>query len=634
MMQRKCIRRVLRRLCRDQRGAVAVTFLLSATVILGGAFGAIDLVRHNVAQGRLQHALDAAVISAGRNLANRTPTPGSPDADAWLNDAHQFFRSNMPEGYLGSSVSTENLQIDYHEDKAGEYTVGQFVDMSVTGELPLFSTGFLKVTAFGLAASNQAIRRTRSDLEVVMVLDNTGSMSSQSRMTHLKDSSKMLVNMVLGAAEANDNSRTFIGLVPFTHLINVGNTPHTRAWLTPYWQSNLFVTDGAWTGCITEPRPAGRPMANITAQGVGPGHFQPLVAIGTDTRQVLGMSGSSPRNISTSARIVQGSQRTQMAQADRGFAAAMDQDPLHQSRFISEIVRVSSQDRLMSTFQINRNDCTVNDRRVMFLTQNKNELNSAIDDMSAEGWTLIPAGILWGWRMLHPDWQGQWGGPSVPLEDGGTELLPRPAHPDLTKVLIVLTDGANSIDSYSVTARKTFSNYALQFQYQTVSTTSTDVTGSYGNQNACSRAGYRWVQGGWFSPSRCWRDEEHLSSPVDASLNVAGNNTNRTFSVAKNDRSFNALNDEAYNLVPSGISDLDAYTLALCANIKNPAVSDVPGGIRIYTIALGSSITNSVRNLMTACASPNGFYDSTNVNDLSQAFESIAGDLMELRLTR
>src|SRR5690554_877198 len=257
-MQRNPIIRFLRRLRRDQRGAVAITFLLTSTLMLGGAFGAVDLIRHNVAQARLQHSLDAAVISAGRNLANRTPTPGTPNAEEWEDDARAFFSSNMPDGFLGSTISADDLQIGYREETAGMYVTGQFVDMRIRGDLPLISTGFMKVTSLGLAASNEAVRRTRSDLEVVMALDNSGSMDfdSPSRMSVLKSAAKDLTTTVLGASSVPGASqRVFVGLVPFTDVVNVRDYALDGEWFNyPAIRNNYLQR--IWPGCIVEPPPS------------------------------------------------------------------------------------------------------------------------------------------------------------------------------------------------------------------------------------------------------------------------------------------------------------------------------------------------------------------------------------------
>lgn len=221
-----------------------------------------------------------------------------------------------------------------------------------------------------------------------------------------------------------------------------------------------------------------------------------------------------------------------------------------------------------------------------FLTDDIDELKDSIEKMYAEGGTAVPAGLLWGWRMLHPAWSGHWGGPTVELEDGGSATMPRPPHRDLTRVLILLTDGANSVAG-GITTDEGF-RYSVTYR---------DSSGQ-------------------------WRTLNNRTIGYDQRV------TNHLIN------NHNSLNDTDRNLTPTGrdsTADLDAYTELLCHNIKNPDDAHIPGGIKIYTVALGPA---SDAGLMKNCASSNGFYNAQNVNNLTQAFASIAGDLMELRLTK
>src|SRR5690606_9661646 len=73
-------------------------------------------------------------------------------------------------------------------------------------------------------------------------------------------------------------------------------------------------------------------------------------------------------------------------------------------------------------------------RKSRFLDDDPDAIKAAIDAMGATGSTLVPTGLLWAWRMLHPAWTGAW--------DGSER--PRPADPrKLRKVIVLLTDGKN-----------------------------------------------------------------------------------------------------------------------------------------------------------------------------------------------
>ena len=79
---------------------------------------------------------------------------------------------------------------------------------------------------------------------------------------------------------------------------------------------------------------------------------------------------------------------------------------------------------------LTRNNYCSRDQNTMTpMTNNMDTISAAIDDMIPHGQTYIPAGLIWGWRTLRPQ---------APL----IEVAQAP--PQNKKVMIVMTDGANS----------------------------------------------------------------------------------------------------------------------------------------------------------------------------------------------
>jgi Flp pilus assembly protein TadG len=69
------------------------------------------------------------------------------------------------------------------------------------------------------------------------------------------------------------------------------------------------------------------------------------------------------------------------------------------------------------------------------LTTNEATLDSAIDALSASGWTYIASGLTWGWRMVSPD---------APLSQGiSYEDMTKPKT-RTKKFVILMTDGENT----------------------------------------------------------------------------------------------------------------------------------------------------------------------------------------------
>ncbi len=78
-----------------------------------------------------------------------------------------------------------------------------------------------------------------------------------------------------------------------------------------------------------------------------------------------------------------------------------------------------------------------NDRcsaEITSLTNDYAKLKNEIDSMVADGWTYIPAGLLWGWNLLDP---------REPFTEAMTAVKRKKAQGQ--RVLVLMTDGANTL---------------------------------------------------------------------------------------------------------------------------------------------------------------------------------------------
>ena len=77
------------------------------------------------------------------------------------------------------------------------------------------------------------------------------------------------------------------------------------------------------------------------------------------------------------------------------------------------------------------------------LTSSRDTVQQAVDQLCAGHGTSTEIGMVWGWRMLSPEWQGLWGDPELPLDYDDTP----------GKYVVIMTDGGNhpsqSGDPYS-----------------------------------------------------------------------------------------------------------------------------------------------------------------------------------------
>ena len=524
---------------RRQTGSVTLVFLFSTVAVTLSLLAAIDIMRYNLVQSRLQSALDAAVLAAGRNLGNQ---PGQSGTEAWKADARAYLQANMPNGYLGSNYDISKVTISV----TGDNKTGQTLKMSATGELPLLVAGFLSTKELPLSAANQAVRSSRRDLELVLVLDNTGSMGnwsgSKTKVQHLQEAANVLIDTLFG--KGNDPSNFHVGIVPFSSTVRPvdANNSIPLRWakngsIWPFNRTlnlNTLTTADArqnanrayfqWTGCFAEQSGNSVPLESKPTPGL-PG-----------SKKLMPYFQISP-NWPT------------------------DESQLRVAAPTSSLCNLSP---------------------TTFLTNQKTVLKKAIADLYVEGATMIPAGALWGWRMLSPEWRGSNG--------WGSDTLPQDKLPYLTKAMIIMTDGENGGFGDAYIARShTYVTPELEQKNFRINTNSLDARArSYFDLAARNPAGMELQPYGSMYSNYGWGsffDDDKASATLNSLL------------------------------------------LSNCTAIKNDK-------IKIWTITFGSSAnTPSIKNTMKSCASE-AYYHAPTGDQLKEIFKDIAGQLSELRLVQ
>ena len=110
--------------------------------------------------------------------------------------------------------------------------------------------------------------RKRLNIEVAMVLDNSGSMNNSSRMTNLKAAANCATNILFNSdcnstATTADVDTVKIGIVPFTSFVNVGPGYASAAWLDKGNGADLANDNFETTTTTERPSPV-RSTASIS----------------------------------------------------------------------------------------------------------------------------------------------------------------------------------------------------------------------------------------------------------------------------------------------------------------------------------------------------------------------------------
>lgn len=273
-----------RRFGRDERGMFAVLFGLMAIVLVALAGAVVDYVALEQARNRSQVALDAAALAL-QPLIFEEPLNTADiktKAQALLRDRLGIVNGT---GQFGVTAEVADIQVNVQD---GSLLLVAEMDM------PTNFISLVGVPSMSAQVRSEATRK-KLELEVVMVLDNSGSMQWESRMTRLVEAARCATYILMydKVVDAPGNSNTCVpatgaklvddvrvGIVPFTMFVNVGSGNANASWMDtggasiiandnfdnddnedvaptvtlPTRQALFTATGEAWRGCV-EARP-------------------------------------------------------------------------------------------------------------------------------------------------------------------------------------------------------------------------------------------------------------------------------------------------------------------------------------------------------------------------------------------
>ncbi|MDP6816281.1 MAG: pilus assembly protein, partial [Alphaproteobacteria bacterium] len=219
-------REQLRRFNRDNTGAIAIIFVLTLVPIAAAAGAAVDISRAYLVKHRLGMALDAAGLAVGAS---------SGATEEELNAIMQsYFDANYPAEELGVTAEPQ-MTID-----------GSDITITATADIDTTLMKIVGIDNIEVAASTTIIRETKG-LDVVLVLDNTGSMSG-SKLTSLKTAATSFVEILFGDNDESD--LLLVGVVPFTGAVNIGIDEDFRDLYTTSNPVDADYEPDIWRGCV------------------------------------------------------------------------------------------------------------------------------------------------------------------------------------------------------------------------------------------------------------------------------------------------------------------------------------------------------------------------------------------------
>jgi Flp pilus assembly protein TadG len=223
----------LRSLWKRSEGQALILTAFALLLLIGLSALAVDLGMAYAVKAKLNSAVDAAALEAGRSVKSgaddNTRRQNARDA------ANGFFAANFTAGILGSSSGT--LSIDRLENNAGTWTI----QVSASAVAPTFFSRIFN-TPITLASSAEATIKT---LDMMIVLDCSGSLDPPSSPPGTFNALKSAaISFVRGFQEGPGGDR--IGLVTFASGA-VLNDPINKDANRGFTESNLTAHINATT---------------------------------------------------------------------------------------------------------------------------------------------------------------------------------------------------------------------------------------------------------------------------------------------------------------------------------------------------------------------------------------------------
>lgn len=240
MRKAGCLTAIAKSFLADRRGNVMMLFGLALVPIMGVIGVTVDYGRASRLKQSLSAAIDAAALMAARDAPKLTDAQLTDRVNNWLKD-------NLPDDakaqFTGATVSIDRA--------------GRTVNIVANGSVPTTIAQVLGTSALDVSTSSQSTWGTNS-IELALVLDNTGSMAQNGKMTALKAAAKDLVQIMKEATQEQDQIR--ISIVPFSTRVILDTALKDSAWLRwdqkscsknwPY--TCTTISKPAWQGCVTD----------------------------------------------------------------------------------------------------------------------------------------------------------------------------------------------------------------------------------------------------------------------------------------------------------------------------------------------------------------------------------------------
>ena len=197
----------------EQSGSIMPIFAVMLLALLVMVGFSLDFRRIASADARLQTATDAAALSAALIYSQNPLEPPGRRISLATDAANTTLETDLAGGSLDLSVTSVTIST------AGEADQG--IRVQVQADLPLSFGGLFGRPSVDVNAQSAAAGGGPQNVEVVLALDNTGSMFRNNRFNLMRSATKGFVNQLYD--EAVGPGQTYVGIVPWATTVNINS---------------------------------------------------------------------------------------------------------------------------------------------------------------------------------------------------------------------------------------------------------------------------------------------------------------------------------------------------------------------------------------------------------------------------
>jgi Flp pilus assembly protein TadG len=416
-MKKTCARLVsaAARFLSQTRGSMAVWTAFLLVPLFGLTGLSLDAGRAYLVKSRLQQALDAAALAAGKT--------GTTDINTVRDAANFFFKANFPAGYMDAAISGPNVTVE-----------NDVIKIDATATIPAIFVHFVGHDNMTVSGRTEVTRKSVY-MDVVVSVDISGSMGSSSgsttRIVAAKNAANTLVDILYGPKE--DAPLLKMGLVQWNSMTNVTDRDANYAFnqtTTVTVPQFINPVTGKTQNVIYRVNNTDVPLLAQPHQG-----WKGCVGARFDIEEPDGYSDDG--DLYSGPVTINGASWIAWWPAGTSW-----NDTVTTQRWNKKKKRWEDVTETVTYTPYSESQCA--DRPIQRLTTIKGQIRSAISSINQPGGnTNLIEGLGWAWRML--DKESPWTEATVLPNEPGARIV---------RAIVLMTDGYNtqsSQDAYAGT---------------------------------------------------------------------------------------------------------------------------------------------------------------------------------------